>query len=79
MEQLDGAMNAPPPSPPSRTRGVKALLAGVILVVVLGAFGVSSVLAARPSPSASSNGAAAAGSPAPHHVCDRNTRSSSSG
>jgi cell division septal protein FtsQ len=73
MEQLYGAMNAPPPLPPSRRRGVRALLAGVILVVVLGILGVGSVLAASPSPSA-----AASGSPAPGHVCDRNKSSSSS-
>jgi len=78
MEYLEGAMNAPPPTPPSRTRGVKALLAGVILVVALGAFGASSVFAASPSPSASSKGSAASGSPAPSHVCDRNNSSSSS-
>jgi hypothetical protein len=78
MEQLYGAMNAPPPLPPSRRRGVRALLAGVILVVVLGILGVGSVLAASPSPSASGNGAAASGSPAPGHVCDRNKSSSSS-
>jgi hypothetical protein len=78
MEQLCGAMNAPPPLPPSRRRGVRALLAGVILVVVLGVLGVGSVLAASPSPSASGNGAGASGSPAPGHVCDRNKSSSSS-
>ena len=78
MEQLYGAMNASPPLPPSRRRGVRALLAGVILVVVLGVLGVGSVLAASPSPSASGNGAAASGSPAPTHVCDRNKSSSSS-
>jgi len=78
MEQLHGAMNAPPLLPPSRRRGVRALLAGVILVVVLGVLGVGSVLAASPSPSASGNGAAASGSPAPTHVCDRNKSSSSS-
>lgn len=78
MEYLEGAMNAPPPSPPSRNRGVKALLAGVILVVVLGVFGVSSVFAASPSPNPSGNGAAASGSPAPSHVCDRNNSSSPS-
>jgi hypothetical protein len=78
MEYLEGAMNAPPASPPPRNRGVKALFAGVILVVVLGVFGVSSVFAASPSPSASSNGSAASGSPAPSHVCDRNNSSSSS-
>ena len=78
MEYLEGAMNAPPPSAPSRKRGVKALLAGVILVVALGVFGASSVFAASPSPSASSKGSAASGSPAPSHVCDRNNSSSSS-
>src|SRR5689334_8428615 len=49
MEYLEGAMNAPPPAPPPRNRGVKALLAGAILVVVVGVFGVSSVFAASPS------------------------------
>ena len=77
MEYLEGAMNAPPPAPPPRNRGVKALLAGVILVVALAAFGVSGVFAASPSPSAS-NGAGASGSPAPNHVCDRNNSSSPS-
>ena len=77
MEYLEGAMNAPPPASPPRNRGVKALLAGVILVVALAAFGVSSVFAASPSPSAS-NGAGASGSPAPNHVCDRNNSSSPS-
>lgn len=78
MEQLYGAMNAPPSLPPSRRLSVRALLAGVILVVVLGVLGVGSVLAASPSPSASGNGAAASGSAAPTHVCDRNKSSSSS-
>ena len=78
MEQLFGAMNAPPPLPPSRRRGVRTLLAGVILVLVLGVLGVGSVLAASPSPSAAGNGAAASGSPAPGHVCDRNKSSSAS-
>lgn len=76
MEYLEGAMNAPPPTPPPRRNGLKALLAGVLIVVALAAFGVSSVFAASPSPSASSRGAS--GSPAPNHVCDRNNSSSPS-
>jgi hypothetical protein len=80
MEQLYGAMNAPPPLPPPRRRGVRAVLAGAVLMVVLGVLGVGSALAASPSPSRSTagSGAAASGSPAPSHVCDRSTSPASS-
>jgi len=62
-------MNSPPPSPAPQRRGVRALLAGAVLVAVLGVVGVSSALAASPNPSPSGGGAAASGSPAPTHVC----------
>ena len=77
MEQLYGAMNAPPPLPPPRRRGVRAVLAGAILIAVLGVLGVGSALAASPGPSPSGGGAAASGSPAPSHVCDRTKTPSS--